>query len=219
MEAERAIPGAAGGPRSAGGLTGNLLREILRTPPLKEIALLHLTGIEPDNGSALVEGLLWEDPSITLGLIGSAPRMANWALELLIELGRQLDDLPAPLLKQVLGIAGRELDRDRLKELGAVYGRLLRGLVLEDVAGDADRLDAEALGRMLDRLLVLYNKAHRSRRTAVTDRLRAVLSQLDRREAISAAGGFVRTAAGVAWTLLAWAFKGTRARPRDKRAG
>lgn len=233
MEENGTAPGPARGP------TGNLLREVLRTTPLKEILLLQMKGIDPGNAAKLVETALWEDPSVSLGLIGSAPGMANWLLEFLLEVGRQLDDLPFPLLGEILGKTGAEIDRGRLKELREVYARLSRKLVMDVGASGEDRakvsaginaalagadrltsgldadnsaalafaravdgIDAETLGRLLNRLITLGNEARRSRRAAAREQRRAVLSQLDGREVFAMVGWLLRSAASLAWSLV-----------------
>jgi len=199
-------------PEPAHGLTENLLREVLRTPPLKEIILLRMKGIDPDNASELVRTMLWEDPSVSLSLFGSLADMVNWLLELLLELGRQLGDLPEPLLGEILGIIGEDIDRERLKEIPGVYARLIQRLILggEEASEQAqapDELNAESLGRVLNRLLALGNAARRSRRVTVKEQFQAVLSQLDRQEVFTAVGGLLKSAVAMGWAFITWSVR------------
>ncbi len=98
------------------GLGERLLREILDTPALKEVILLQMKDIRPEAASGLVKTLLWGDPGISMSLFGTLPQAANWLLEFLLELGRQLNGLPEPLLKDILGRIGAGIDRERARE-------------------------------------------------------------------------------------------------------
>ncbi len=123
------------------GLGERLLREILDTPALKEVILLQMKDIRPEAASGLVKTLLWGDPGISMSLFGTLPQAANWLLEFLLELGRQLNGLPEPLLKDILGRIGAGIDRERARELPRVYGELARRLLVgegrppQEVAG------------------------------------------------------------------------------------
>lgn len=112
------------------GLGERLLREIIATPALKEVILLQMKDIKPETASGLVKTLLWGDPGISMSLFGALPDAVNWLLELLLELGRQLNGLPEPLLKDILGRIGSGIDRDRLAQFPEIYGKLLRRLVV-----------------------------------------------------------------------------------------
>ena len=57
-------------------------------------------------------------------------RLARSALELLLELGRQLNGLPEPLLKDILAQVGGGIETDKLKEFPGVYGQLARRLLI-----------------------------------------------------------------------------------------
>jgi hypothetical protein len=112
------------------GLGERILKEIIATPALKEVFLLQIKDIRPESASGLVKTLLWGDPGISMSLFGALPDAANWLLEFLLELGRQLNGLPEPLLRDILGRIGSGIDRERLGELPQVYGKLIRRLVV-----------------------------------------------------------------------------------------
>ena len=192
-------------PEPAHGLSENLLREVLRTPPLKELILLQMKGIDPGNAPGLVKAMLWEDPDISMSLFGSLPDMVNWLLEFLLELGKQLNDLPEPFLGEILGILGEDVNRERLKEIPAVYALLIQRLVLGEEA--PDQLDAESLGRVLNRLLTLSNAARRSRKVTAREQFKVVLSQLDRREVFTAAGDLLKSALSMGWSFITWSVR------------
>ncbi len=88
------------------GLTERLMKEIIETPALKEIILLQMKDVKAETAPGVVKTLLWGDPGISMSLFGAAPDAINWLLELLLELGRQLNGIPEPLLKDILGRIG-----------------------------------------------------------------------------------------------------------------
>lgn len=112
------------------GLSERLLREVIATPALKELMLLQMKDIKPETAPGLVKTLLWGDPGISMSLFGAMPDAVNWLLELLLELGRQLNGLPEPLLKDILGQVGSGIDGERLKQFPEVYGQLARRLLI-----------------------------------------------------------------------------------------
>jgi hypothetical protein len=114
----------------APGLSERILKEVIATPALKELILLQMKDIKAETAPGLVKTLLWGDPGISMSLFGALPDAVNWLLELLLELGRQLNGLPEPLLKDILGQVGTGIDGERLKQLPEVYGQLVKRLVI-----------------------------------------------------------------------------------------
>lgn len=136
------------------GLGERVLREIIATPALKEIILLQMKDIKADAAPGLVKTLLWGDPGISMSIFGALPDAVNWLLELLLELGRQLNGLPEPLLKDILGQVGGGIDDERLRQLPEVFGQLARRLLIgdgaspEDVRSAAVKAANAAIGRL-----------------------------------------------------------------------
>ena len=118
------------GKNAAPGLSERILKEIIATPALKELILLQMKDIAPETAPGLIRTLLWGDPGISMSLFGALPDMVNWLLELLLELGRQLNGLPEPLLKDILAQVGGGIETDKLKEFPGVYGQLARRLLI-----------------------------------------------------------------------------------------
>ena len=112
------------------GLSQRVMREIIETPALKEVMLLQMKGIKPEAADGLAETLLWGDPGISMSFFGAVPDIANWLLEFLLELGRQFNGIPEPLLKEILGRIAAGVDRERLGQFPAVYGQLARRLLI-----------------------------------------------------------------------------------------
>ncbi len=138
------------------GLSERILREVIATPALKELILLQMKDIKAETAPGVVKTFLWGDPGISMSLFGALPDAVNWLLELLLELGRQLNGLPEPLLKDILGQMGSGIGTERLKRLPEVYGQLAR------------------------RLLIGEGKAPEEARAAVIAALNAALAGLDR---------------------------------------
>jgi hypothetical protein len=133
------------------GLSERVLYEILRTPALKEMLLLLMKDINADTAPGLVKTALWADAGISMSLFGAFPDMMNWLLELLLEIGRQLNGLPEPLLKDILGKVGSGIDQERLKQFPEVYSQLAKRLLIGDdgTAEDAQALATQALNAAL----------------------------------------------------------------------
>jgi len=137
------------------GLSERILKEVMATPALKELVILQMKDIKPDTAPGVVKMLLWGDPGISMSLFGALPEAVNWLLELLLELGRQLNGLPEPLLKDILGQVGGGIDGERLKQFPEIYGQLIR------------------------RILIGEGKTPEETRAAVTSALNAALAGLD----------------------------------------
>ena len=116
--------------KPAQGLSERLLREVIATPALKELIIMQMKDIKPETAPGVVKTLLWGDPGISMSLFGALPDAVNWVLELLLELGRQLNGLPEPLLKDILGQVGSGIDVEKLKQFPDVYAQLTRRLLI-----------------------------------------------------------------------------------------
>jgi len=133
------------------GLSELVLREVLRTPVLKEVILSLMKDVNADTAPGMVKTILWEDPGISMSLFGAFPDMINWLLEFLLETGRQLNGLPEPLLKDILGRIGSGIDQERLKQFPEVYSQLAKRLLTGDAgtAGDAQALATRVVNAAL----------------------------------------------------------------------
>ncbi|MEW6553693.1 MAG: hypothetical protein AB1384_05350 [Actinomycetota bacterium] len=121
--------GAGSGSYSA--LPG-LVRELIRTPGFKELLLIHLRDINPDNAGELVKASLWEDVAFSMSVLGASPKMVNWITEALIELGVQLNNFTLDILRDFLVKLGQDLDIEKLRSLPDAYAPLVNQLLLED---------------------------------------------------------------------------------------
>jgi hypothetical protein len=163
------------------GLSERLLREMLRTPAIKELVLLHLKDIKPESASGLVKTFLWEDPGMSLSILGALPGFLNWLAEFLLEMGRQFNNLPEPMLWDFLGRIGEGIDRERLAELPKVYGQLLGRILSTE---EASRALEETIPRALNAAVSGMEKAARVLEER-EEAARALAASLDRVDAVS----------------------------------
>ncbi len=129
LAAQQGPAGPEGGGYSA--LPG-MVRELIRTPGFKELLMLHLRDINPDNARELMKAAIWEDVVFTMSALGATPQLVNWLLEALIELGVQLNNFTLDILRDFLVKLGQDLDVEKLRLLPAAYAPLVNELLLED---------------------------------------------------------------------------------------
>lgn len=108
------------GPRAG----ARVMREIIRTPAFLEIIRTNMVALDPDGAREAVRAILWEDPELTLSLASSLPEVVNYLVEAALELGRQLNGFPDPLLDAFLDRLVGGVAREPFFELPAVYGPL-----------------------------------------------------------------------------------------------
>lgn len=114
------------------GAGARVIREIIRTPVFLEIMKANVPALDPDSARQMVGTLLWEDPGLSLGLMGASPAVVDYVIEALLELGRQLNQFPVPLLSEFLSQMSGDIGSGRLQEIPEVYGPLLERAVLSN---------------------------------------------------------------------------------------
>ncbi len=172
----------AGGPGAGGALPG-VVRELMRSPGFKELINLHLRDIDPESARELVRAFLWEDVGFSMGVLGASPKVLNWVVEALIELGVQLNNFTRDILRDFLARMGKDLDVERIKALPGAYAPLVNDLLLEDrealdglLAGMGSLVESvlDAVGPALKKAVPPLNQTTRmamaSEQLPVTDR-------------------------------------------------
>ncbi|WP_287155088.1 hypothetical protein [Candidatus Solincola tengchongensis] len=117
---------------SSESVLAGMIRELIRSPGFKELVNIHLRDMDPASAGEAVRAFLWEDVGFSMGLLGSAPKVANWLAEALVELGVQLNNFTRDILRDFLVRMGRELDLEKVKAIPGAYAPLLNELLLED---------------------------------------------------------------------------------------
>lgn len=126
-----------------------VLREILRTPAFVEIIKVNSDGLDPKNARALVRTALFEDSSLSLGLLAKSPEAINYAVEALYEMILQLEKFPPDLLDQFVSQIIDDLD-------GAAFSR-----VSAAATGSLSRIlsdNPSAKQKMIDSLVYAVNR-------------------------------------------------------------
>jgi len=102
-----------------------VLREIIRTPAFREILKLHVDSIDPASAGEMVRTLIQEDPNLSLSLMAASPRMVNYMVEALLEVGRQAGGFPPELMDEFVQQVSQEIDTNAMLRLPEVYKPLL----------------------------------------------------------------------------------------------
>jgi hypothetical protein len=133
------------------GAGARVMREIIRTPAFLEIIKTNMASIDPEGARMAVQTMLWEDPELTLSTASVAPEIINSLVEAMLELGRQLNQFPAPLLDAFLDQLTGGVDTDRMREFPAVYGPLLEKVEFQSRATAAFGAAVNAAARAISK--------------------------------------------------------------------
>jgi len=94
-----------------------LMREILRTPLVKDRLREHLKNITVDGARSLVKTVLWQDLEVIFGVLGSLPAFINACSAAIGELAREVSEKLQPeLVKGFVGSIMEDIDKDGLKD-------------------------------------------------------------------------------------------------------
>ena len=171
------------GSEETAGAGVRVLREVMRTPAFMSIIKMNIASLDPESARLAVRTLLREDPELALSLVALAPDMVNYVVEAVLEVGRQLDQFPAPLLEAFLDELAGGIDTDRMREVPAAYGRIAEKV-------DAGRRLAQALGAAVNAGAKMINRAAGRNPYFVRD----ALAEVDGREVARAGFAVVRSA-------------------------
>ena len=92
-------------------LMPRLLKELIRTPLIKELVRINLAPSPPGSTRELVKTFFWEDFEFSFGLVSSLPSFLNGLAEFLDELGLQLQKIPPHMLKAFILELGKNIER------------------------------------------------------------------------------------------------------------
>lgn len=124
------------------GAGARVMREVIRTPAFLEIIKTNMAAVDPEKAGAAVRTVLWEDPELALSLMGTGPEVVNYLVEAVLELGRQMNQFPGPLLDAfALQMAGR-LDSEKLAAVPGVWRPVMEKT---DLASRAKAMMARAI--------------------------------------------------------------------------
>lgn len=158
-----------------------ILRELMRTPAFGDLLKLFLQAVDPGKAEEMVQVLIWEDPELILSVLAASPRILNWLVAAAAALGRQVDKLPGPTLKDLLGSMAADIDMEGIRAVPAAYSPLLDNLVWQDREA-VNRLVVSAV--LLARFMAsvagkVYERADFGKlRAALTEHLEARMEEL-----------------------------------------
>ncbi len=99
-----------------------IMRQVIRTPRLRDALVLMLNSIDPEGARELVRVLFWEDTGLFLAIVGAVPSLVNGCCEAASEMAAQFNAMPTPLLQEFVGRIADGID-------GASAGEAAGGLV------------------------------------------------------------------------------------------
>jgi hypothetical protein len=133
------------------GAGARVIREVIRTPAFLEIIKTNMAELDPESARYAIRTVLWEDPELTLSLASTAPQVVNYLVEAVLELGRQLNHFPGPLLDAFMDQLGTGFDAGRVRELPGVYSPLLEKVDFQRKAARAAGAAVNAVARTINR--------------------------------------------------------------------
>jgi len=96
-----------------------VMKEVLRTPFVKDLIRMNLQNIKPDKTHPVVNALIWQDPEIILSVLGSIPPVFNSCTGALAEVGKQINEKFSPeLLRDYIGSILKDIDNGRIESPG-----------------------------------------------------------------------------------------------------
>lgn len=139
------------GPRAG----ARVMREIMRTPAFLELIKTNMVALDPEGARMAVRTILWEDPELTLSLASTVPDVVSYLVEAVLELGRQLNQFPAPLLDAFIDQLASGVDAQAFREIPGVYGPLMEKVGFPEKAtrmfGSAVNAVARAINRSAEK--------------------------------------------------------------------
>ena len=113
--------------------TNRIMRVLLKSPAFKSNVRSVLNSIDPDNARELARTIIWEDPELTLSLIGAVPSLANSIIRFLDEVILQVREKFSPeLIHDFLGAIMRDVDRETIKRIKVNLSNMLDEIDLND---------------------------------------------------------------------------------------
>jgi len=192
---------------------GGVIREILKTPFLKDILRNNVTALKSGSGSTMVRTVMRQDPEVFLTLAVSAPSLVNIIIRAFAELGQQLKtqyppDILAPFMESIF----KEIDTDAINQCGAVWKELIGALlksspeVMGKLAEAALTSGPAAAAQTIDMISRTLNSLEKDRPGAVGGFITDMLSRVDRPGASGAARIVAEAVLDQKWHVCSWLY-------------
>ena len=131
------------------GVSERLLKELLKSPRVKNDLKLLAASIDPEAAGGLVRTLVWDDVEVFMGTVSVLPALVNYAARAARELLVQLNGFPPPMLVAFLSQLAGQVDFTALEGTLAEFNGLLERVrpVLDELrdASEGVREQAGAL--------------------------------------------------------------------------
>lgn len=165
---------------------GGVMKEVLRTPFVKDIIRSNLQNIKPEKARPFVNTLIWQDPEVVLSLLAAIPKVVNSCTGALAEAGKQINEkFSAALLKDYLGSLVKDIRSEDLKEIVDAYTTLFKNLweaspEFREAVGRIAAEDAPpVIGKGITSACGLINEISRSDPRAVSKFVSDVAANMD----------------------------------------
>jgi hypothetical protein len=200
-----------------------ILKELLRTPVLKDIIRLNLNEMSPSTGSHGVKTFMGEDPEVFLSLVSSIPGLINVLTRAALELGFQLKDkFPAETLLSYLETLYEDIDRVGMRECGKTWASLIISLwkasgdLREKVKTSILLSGPEVVAEALNTLARSINIFHRDNPGSMSTFISEVLRNIDQKEVSLATQTLAGAFLDQKWHLVSWVWQLTWRRIRNR---
>lgn len=203
---------------------GGVLKEVLRTPFVKDLIRSSLQSRKPDKSHPLVIALIWQDPEVILSILGSLPAVVNSCVGALGETGKQLNEKFSPeLLKGYLGSILNDIDTDEFKVLAEAYSTMIKNLwevspELREALGKAITQDAPPLiGKGISSAARFVNEVSKNDPRLISKFVSDVVANIDKDELKDATHTIVNAVLDQKLSLVSWTWQLIRKRMKRKK--
>jgi len=201
-----------------------VMKEVLRTPFVKDLIRMNLQNIKPDKTHPVVNALIWQDPEIILSVLGSIPPVFNSCTGALAEVGKQINEKFSPeLLRDYIGSILKDIDTEELKALAEAYVALGKNLwdaspEFRDMVGKTFRNDAPPLiGKGISSACRFVNEVSREDPHVVSKFVSGVVANIDGEEFKNATHTIVNAFLDQKLHLFSWTWQLLRKRMKKRK--
>jgi len=203
---------------------GGVLKEVLRTPFVKDLIRSSLQSRKPDKSHPLVVALIWQDPEVILSILGSIPPIVNSCVGALGEAGKQLNEKFSPeLLKGYLGSILNDIDTDEFKVLAEAYSTMIKNLwevspELREAVGKAITQDAPPLiGKGISSAARFVNEVSKNDPRLISKFVSDIVANIDKDELKDATHTIVNAVLDQKPGLVSWTWQLLRKRMKRRK--
>jgi hypothetical protein len=200
-----------------------ILRELIRSPLIKDILRVNLNEMNPKTGSQMVKTILGQDPEVFFGLISNLPVFINTLISAFTELAIQLKDkYPPEMLKSFLASLYEDIDKEAARQCGKAWMDLLSSLwgaspemrqaATEFILSSGPKIKA----RVINGLARFVNSVTHNNPQTFSTFIASVLRNIDGPEVSKATLTLTGAFLDQKWHLTSWAWQLVKDRVRKR---